>query len=654
MTAMGDTVADPAAQVSEQEVTAARRTGTFGRIFRRPSAAVALAFVVLLVLVAVFAGPLAPFDPDDKNITSALEGPSGEHWLGTDDFGQDVLSRIMAGTRIALAVSLGSVAVAALIGVPYGLLLGYMGGWVDRIGSRVIDMSDALPGLLVALALIAAFGRGLWSVVFAIGIVFCMAIARLTRAVTLAERNKEYVDAARVSGLRPPEILFRQILPNLIAPLTAQASLMLGAAMIIETTLSFLDVGVEGVSWGGLISAGADELRRHPFLLVPPGAAVILSVLAFNFVANGISDVLAGTSLGSLRSKACPSAAQLEPSASHAKPLLADGSFRPDGVLEIRGVTVALPRPGQDPVPLVEHTWLSIERGEVLGLLGETGSGKSMLARAVLGLLPRPTYLSAGSVILDGAEISGLPERELRGVRGREISAVFQNPTTALSPVHTVCRQVSEPLRIHLGLSRSEARDRTVELLELVGVEDAASRIEDYPHQFSGGMAQRVAIAMALAAEPKLLIADEATSALDTTTQAQVLDLLLELRDSMNMAVLIITHDLGVVAETCDRVAVMYAGQIVEVNDVTSLFDTPRHPYTAALLQANPAADQASAGRRPTIAGRVPPPGEWPSGCHFANRCSFAQPACSEQPVLFVDGVRCLRSEELAQAGALR
>ncbi len=646
MASTGEAQTGAVAQNPEQTAPPTRGRETFGRIFRRPSTAVALAFVVLLVLVALFAELLAPFDPDEKNFTAALEGPSGSHWFGTDGFGQDVLSRLIAGTRVALAVSLGAIAVAAMIGVPFGLLLGYVGGWVDRIGSRVIDMSDAVPGLVVALALISAFGRGVWSIVFAIGIVFCMAIARLTRAVTLAERNKEYVDAARVSGLRSLDILFRQILPNLVVPLTAQASLMLGAAIIIETTLSFLDVGVQGVSWGGILSSGAEEIRQHPFLLVPPGAAVILSVMAFNFVANGISDVLGGASLGSLRRPTRRSNARLEPQASSAAP---HHPFGAGGVLEVRGVSVAVPRPRQEPVPLIQDVSLSIERGEVLGLLGETGSGKSMLARAVLGLLPRPTYLSEGSVLLEGAQISGLPERELRKVRGRDVAAVFQSPATALSPVHTVSRQVGEPLRIHLGMSRSEARRRTVELLDLVGVENAAARIDDYPHQFSGGMAQRVAIAMALAAEPKLLVADEATSALDTTTQAQVLDLLLDLRDSMNMAILIITHDLGVVAETCDRVAVMYAGQIVEINDVNSLFDSPRHPYTDALLAANPVADDASTGRRPIIAGRVPLPGEWPMGCRFANRCSFAQTRCSEQPVLFVDGVRCVRSEEFAR-----
>jgi oligopeptide/dipeptide ABC transporter ATP-binding protein len=272
-----------------------------------------------------------------------------------------------------------------------------------------------------------------------------------------------------------------------------------------------------------------------------------------------------------------------------------------------------------------------------------------MLARSMLGLLRTPTFLAAGTVLLNGEVISPRPESEMVSIRGRQIAAVFQNPASALSPVHTIGRQISEPLRIHFDLSRKAARERACELLDRVGVEHPQRRLDDYPHQFSGGMAQRVAIAMALAAEPKVLIADEATSALDVTTQAQVLDLLLTLRDSMGMSLLLITHDLGVVAETCDRAAVMYAGQIVEVDDVRTLFDRPRHPYTAALLEANPALDHHVVGRRPVIAGRVPPPGEWPSGCHFAGRCQYASEECSRAPVPFVEGVRCVRSGAFAK-----
>jgi oligopeptide/dipeptide ABC transporter ATP-binding protein len=646
-------VSHPEEQRVEAELlTRPRGRGTFRRVFRRPSVAVAGSIVVLMVLVALTSDFITPYDPDAKDFSAVLQGPSSEHWLGTDKFGSDIFSQLIAGTRVTLIVSLGSVGLAMLIGVPFGLFIGYRGGWWDRIGSRAMDISDALPGLLVAFAVIAILGRGLTNIVIAIGVVFCMGLARMTRAVTLVEREKEFVDAAKVSGLRGPTILFREILPNLVVPLTAQASIMLGSAIMIESTLSFLNIGIEEASWGGMLSAATEQLTQHPWMAFPPGLAIVVAVLSFNLVANGISDVVGGTSQGVMGRS---SLAALGPSGEFSDGSLPDEeTFEPGALVEVRGVTIGLQRADGGPVPIVENAWLSIRPGEVLGLLGESGSGKSMLARSMLGLLRQPTFLAGGTVVLDGEVISDRSGTEMRHVRGRKIAAVFQNPSSALSPVHTIGRQISEPLRIHFGMSRRDARMRAIELLDRVGVEHPERRLDDYPHQFSGGMAQRVAIAMALAAEPKVLIADEATSALDVTTQAQVLDLLLELRDSTGMSILLITHDLGVVAETCDRAAVMYAGQIVEVNDVATLFDRPRHPYTAALLDANPALDHHAVGRRPVIAGRVPPPGEWPMGCHFAGRCDFATEDCTQAPVPFVAGVRCTRSEAFAEKVGVR
>ncbi|WP_106402662.1 dipeptide/oligopeptide/nickel ABC transporter permease/ATP-binding protein [Actinocorallia populi] len=612
----------------------------FGRVRRRPVALAAVVFLLLLLAAAVFAPLLAPYDPREQNYSSVLSGPSAEHLLGTDELGRDTLSRLVHGIRIALLVAFGSVGVAMVIGVPIGLLLGYRGGWWDRLGSRALDISDALPGLLVGFAVIAILGRGLLELMLAIGFIFCMSFARMTRAVALAEREKVYLDAAKVAGLRTPEILFRQVLPNLTGPLVVQAAVFMGSAIGVEAALSFLGLGLdaEEPTWGGMLSVAADEQARQPFLAFPPGLAIILSVLAFNLVSDGISDALGGA-----RRKPAKRRARLGAKRTAEAAVV---PAEPDALLEVRGVTVELEPPGGGRVPLVQDVSLTIGRGEVVGLLGESGSGKSMLARAVLGLLPPATRLASGTVLLDGREITGLSERELRAVRGRGISVVFQDPMTALSPVHTIGRQLSEPLRAHFGMSKAAARKRAAELLRRVGVENPESRLDDYPHQFSGGMAQRVAIALALAAEPRLLIADEATSALDVTTQSQVLDLLLELRDEFDMAVLLITHDLGVVAETCDRTAVMYAGQIVEVSDVRALFDRPRHPYTAALLAADPSGEVTD-GRLPTIPGGVPLAGEWPSGCHFANRCAFSQEGCVAHPIPLADQVRCLRSADL-------
>jgi peptide/nickel transport system permease protein len=238
-----------------------------------------------------------------------------------------------------------------------------------------------------------------------------------------------------------------------------------------------------------------------------------------------------------------------------------------------------------------------------------------------------------------------MSDRQLQRVRGSQIAMIFQDPMVALSPVHTIGQQLTRSLRNHRDLSSAERKAKAVQLLELVGVADAATRLGDYPHQFSGGMAQRVVIAMALACEPAVLIADEPTTALDVTVQQQVLDLIAELKELLGMAVLLITHDLGVVADSCDRAIVMYAGQVVEQGSVDAIFARPRHPYTSALLRAMPVS--AERGRLPTIEGGVPVPWDWPPGCRFHPRCPYAEPRCTEGPIAVTDHVRCVRHHEL-------
>ncbi|MDX2377523.1 dipeptide/oligopeptide/nickel ABC transporter permease/ATP-binding protein [Microbacterium sp. LRZ72] len=617
------------------------------RLLRQPLTLVAMAWILVVIIAAIFAPVLAPYDPTDNDFVSILQGPSAEHWLGTDENGRDVLSRMLYGAQIALLVGTGSVLVAMAIGVPLGLLLGFRGAWWDRLGTRVIDIFDALPGIVIAFAVIAILDRGLGSIMLAIGIMFSMSFARMARAITLAERSKLYIDAARVSGLRESAIVFKQVLPNLAGPLIVQAAILTGAAIIIESALSFLGIGLSSSipSWGGLLGVAAGVQAVQPFLAFPPGIAIILTVLAFNLVGDGLNEAITGRR----RTRRVTRKVRKEREAAEAQareetPAWA-GPTDPENVLETRSVSVELEEPSGD-IPLIRDVTLTVRRGEVVGVLGESGSGKSMFTRAVLGLLPAGTHLGAGEVILDGENIAHRDEKQLRGIRGRKVAAVFQDPMAALSPVHTIGTQVVETLRAHFPMSKAEARERAAALLDRVGVRDAESRLDDYPHQFSGGMAQRVGIAIALAAEPQLLIADEATSALDVTTQAQVIDLLLELKDEMNMAILLITHDLGVVAESCDRVAVMYAGEIVEVAEVQNLFHHPQHPYTAALLAANPT-KEGEDRKLAVIPGQVPLAGQWPNGCHFATRCAFARPECTGAPVEFINGVRCVRADSL-------
>jgi oligopeptide/dipeptide ABC transporter ATP-binding protein len=288
----------------------------------------------------------------------------------------------------------------------------------------------------------------------------------------------------------------------------------------------------------------------------------------------------------------------------------------------------------------VDGVDLSLDQGATLGVVGESGSGKSVTALSIMGLLDERGRVEPGSrIVFEGRELTALDEHELEKVRGNEISMIFQEPMTSLNPVYSVGEQIAEAVRLHEGSSGKIALARAKEMLELVGIPEAGRRLDDYPHQLSGGMRQRVMIGMALACNPKLLIADEPTTALDVTIQAQILELMTELRERLGMSILLITHDLGVVAETCDEVAVMYGGRVVERGSVEAVFGSPQHPYTEALLQSIPMLGMTQAEPLRVIRGNVPSPLNWPKGCRFAPRCDYAFDRCLEQvPPLFAAG----------------
>lgn len=304
----------------------------------------------------------------------------------------------------------------------------------------------------------------------------------------------------------------------------------------------------------------------------------------------------------------------------------------PDGskpILDVTGLkTVFGTRSGE--VHAVNSVSFNLEPGELLGVVGESGSGKSVTMMSLIGLLPQPpAQIREGTVMFEGRDILQMSAEDLRGVRGSKIGFVFQDPMTSLNPTFTVGFQIMEPLRKHMGMNKAAARKRAVELLELVGIPDAEPRLSDFPHQFSGGMRQRVMIAIALACDPKVLIADEPTTALDVTIQAQILELVKELRQKMGMAIIWITHDLGVIAGIADRVMVMYAGQVVEQAPVRELFGNPQHPYTRALLETLPHVTGERARRLRTIEGQPPALGAHPSSCPFRARCRHALEVCA-------------------------
>jgi peptide/nickel transport system permease protein len=528
--------------------------------------------------VALLAPVVATHDPSSGVLADALQGPSAEHWLGTDHLGRDELSRLVFGARISLLAGLEAVAIGVLIGVPTGLLAGFRKGWFDRITMRVVEVAVSLPVVVVAIAIVAATGPGVgWSMV-AVGLVAATIMARLTRSVVLVAGEEEYVDGARVAGASDLGIIVRHLLPNVGPAIVVQATLLLAAAVLAEAALSFLGLGAvpPEPSWGVMLDQAREQLDEAPWLAVWPGLCIFLTILAFNLLGDRGRDVLGR---GRAFPLTPPPLERIEQPDQAAAPPARD----PTPALELRHVSVTFDDSGRT-APAVSDASLSIGPHEVLGLVGESGAGKSTLALAALGLVPHPGRVQAASIIIAGTEIVGLPPAGLCRVRGRLVGFVAQEPASALDPTQSVGRQLAEPLRWHLDRSRRQARHEAGDLLERVGI--GADRLDDYPFQLSGGEAQRIAIAMALACRPAVLIADEPTTALDAVTQAQLLDLLVDLRDDFGTAILLITHDLGVVAGVADRVAVMHQGRIIEIRETASLFADPRQPYTKELLDS--------------------------------------------------------------------
>lgn len=562
--------------------TSSKRPGFLARLLSQPATILALSWVLLLIVVAVFANHLTPYDPNASNVLKRLQGLSWEHLLGTDDLGRDLLSRGMWGARVALLAVAQAVGPALLVGVPIGLFVAYRGGWWERVVMRLVEVEQAIPMLLLAFTFIAIFGRGLTNAMLAVSVGFAMSYLRLTRAVVLAERPKAYVQAAEIQGYSTLRILFRHILPNAIGPIAVQTSILAGVAILLEAMLSFLGLGVAtgSPSWGAMLDDARRFQIQQPLLSLVPGIAITLTVLAFNLLGDGFRDAFNSDVVITKRKKSATS----QPA--RAKPVSTPASAPSDAVLSLSNVSVEFP--GHDGVfqKVVSNVSLTIRPGEIYGLVGESGSGKSMTTAAILGQVPPPGRTAQGSIVLGGRQLVGLPEREMGKIRGREIGVVFQDPMMALSPVHRIGDQMIEGLVRHEGISRTQAMVRAAELLDLVGVVDAKNRLNDYPHQFSGGMAQRAMIAAALICKPRLLIADEPTTALDATVQKQVLDLLLQLRETLGMSVLFISHDLAVVAQLCDRVGVMKLGEMVEEGTTSDLFSAPKHPYTRQLMLA--------------------------------------------------------------------
>ncbi len=597
------------------------------------------------IVVLALAAPLLPMpDPDVTDPARRLLVPGeGGTVLGTDHLGRDLLARLLWGTRVSLLVGVAATAAAALAGSLIGLVAGYAGGRIDGALMRGIDLVMAFPYILLALGIVAVLGPGLMNALYAIALVNVPFFARTVRGITLGLSRREFVDAARLSGASHAAILFGEVLPNVLPTIVVTMSTTVGW-MILETAgLSFLGLGAQPpqADLGSMLGEGRKLLFSAPHVAVIPGLMIFALVMAINLVGDGLRDVLdPRLKSGAL---AAPGAATVvRRGAVPAAP--ADGT-----ALSIRDLHTEF-HTGARRLRAVGGVDLELAPGERVALVGESGSGKSATALSLLRLVPSPPgVITGGRVTIGGSDQLAASPEELRRLRGGRVAYVFQDPATSLHPLFSIGDQVVEALRAHRRLSRRDAEARATDLLERVRIPSAAARFGAYPHEMSGGMRQRVCIAMALANDPDLIVADEPTTALDVTVQAQVLGLLRTLTDERGAAVLFITHDFAVVSELCDRVAVMYAGRIVEVGPTRAVLDDPAHPYTRGLIDCVPILGQPRR-RLDAIAGAPPPADRLPTGCAFADRCPVVEPRCRQGEIAMSqlpDGraARCLKPQ---------
>jgi ABC-type dipeptide/oligopeptide/nickel transport system ATPase component/ABC-type dipeptide/oligopeptide/nickel transport system permease subunit len=583
------------AAVDPREVADLTRTATAGprrrhaglRLLSNPLGAFSVA-VLLLVLLAGLAAPwLAPWGPSETDIVHANAGPfTPEHVLGADQAGRDILSRLLWGTRGTLIACVIVLAVSLTLGLPAGLVAGFYRGRVETVLNFVSDVIMSLPGIVLLIALYALTGPDINLAMAVFGLLIAPTYFRLVRAVVIGMRSELYIDAAKVVGLTDLRIIGRHVLWAVRAPVVIQSAFVLAAGIGIQGGVDFLGLGDPAEpSWGKTLQQTFDNIYTTPENIVFPALVLTITILALILLGNVLRDVLQETSRKRPLRRKQRRAAIERATVGTAHGVLGE-QVDEDVILAIRGLKLGYPSSDTEVTEVVHGVDLDVRRGEIHGLVGESGSGKSQLAFATLGILPREAVVLTGSIYLHGEDLLD-DLRAQRRARGRRIGYIPQEPMSNLDPSFTIGDQLVFGLRAVKDVSKTQARRQLVALLDRVGIRDPERVMGLYPHEVSGGMAQRVLICGAVAADADVIVADEPTTALDVTVQAEVLELLRELSDERGLGMILVTHNLGVVADICDTVSVMRDGRIVEHHDVESLFEAPQEQYTRDLLASS-------------------------------------------------------------------
>ncbi len=639
---MSDVLAG-ADQLTAPAAPAAPETGR--RPPRRTTALVGLFGIVVVLAIAIFAPVVAPADPTAQDLTNILappvwaEGGALEHPFGTDTLGRDVASRLAYGARNSLIIAIGAMLVGASLGLATGLLAGFFRGPVDTVLMRLGDVQLAFPFILLAIAILGVVpNRTPLLLIVVLGIPGWIVYARMVRSRVLSEREKEYVQAAEAVGARPSRRLVRYVLPSSWQVVLIIALLDVGFLIIMESTLSFLGLGLQppAISWGLILAEGRKNMLIAPWLPILPGLAIVFTVLSINLLADGTADILdprlrKGTFRRiMLRAPAPTEKGRGEDEKPEPKPAVRRGPEKAEPpLLRVRDLHVEFPMRDRV-VHAVRGMSFELSRGQTLGLVGESGSGKSVTALSIIQLLDSPGRVTQGEILFDGMDLARIPDRKMAALRGSRLSMIFQNPAASINPVLSIGFQMREVIRRHAKMSAREVKTAARDALRSVGIGDPDRVLGQYPFQLSGGMNQRVMIAMAMTAEPDLLIADEPTTALDVTTQAQILEQLRNITQEHDTSLILITHDIALVAEYADVVLVMYAGQVCEFGPASEVVSDPKHPYTRALLESVPRADLPGGTRLEAIPGELPDPAVLSEGCPFAPRCPSVMDVCLE------------------------